>query len=134
MARHTEPGTPTLDQLRLFTAVVDHGSFGAAARRLNRAVSVVSYGIANLEAQLGVRLFEREGTRKPQLTAAGKARGAGASGACAEDVTRGAAQAQHFGARARRSSRNTSARRSTISSRPTRGRPMPVIHLIASPA
>lgn len=68
-----EPGTPTLDQLRLFMAVVDHGSFGAAARKLNRAVSVVSYGVANLEAQLGVRLFDREGTRKPQLTPAGKA-------------------------------------------------------------
>jgi DNA-binding transcriptional LysR family regulator len=68
-----EPGTPTLDQLRLFIAVVDFGSFGAAARKLNRAVSVVSYGIGNLEGQLGVRLFERQGTRKPQLTSAGKA-------------------------------------------------------------
>ncbi len=68
-----EPGTPTLDQLRLFLAVVDQGSFGAAARKLNRAISVVSYGVANLEAQLGVQLFEREGTRKPRLTAAGKA-------------------------------------------------------------
>ena len=73
MAKVREPGTPTLDQLRLFMAVVDHGSFGAAARALNRAVSVVSYGIANLEAQLGLRLFDRQGTRKPQLTAAGKA-------------------------------------------------------------
>lgn len=68
-----EPGTPTLDQLRLFVAVVDHGSFGAAARKLNRAVSVVSYGVGNLEAQLGVKLFEREGTRRPRLTSAGKA-------------------------------------------------------------
>ncbi|MBO9621273.1 MAG: LysR family transcriptional regulator [Sphingomonas sp.] len=67
------PGTPTFDQLRLFLAVVEAGSFGGAARRLNRAVSVVSYGIANLEAQLGVQLFEREGTRKPQLTQAGRA-------------------------------------------------------------
>ncbi len=67
------PGTPTFDQLRLFLAVVEAGSFGGAGRRLNRAVSVVSYGIANLEAQLGVRLFDREGTRRPQLTAAGKA-------------------------------------------------------------
>lgn len=53
--------------------MVDHGSFGAAARKLNRAVSVVSYGVSNLEAQLGVKLFEREGTRKPRLTPAGKA-------------------------------------------------------------
>lgn len=67
------PGTPTFDQLRLFLAVVETGSFAAAGRKLNRAVSVVSYGITNLEAQLGVILFEREGTRRPQLTEAGKA-------------------------------------------------------------
>lgn len=68
-----EPGTPTLDQLRLFIEVVDQGSFGAAARKLNRSVSVISYAVANLEAQLGVILFERHGTRRPRLTPAGKA-------------------------------------------------------------
>lgn len=67
------PGTPTLDQLRVFLAVVETGSFAAAGRRLNRAVSVVSYGIGNLEEQLGLILFDREGTRKPQLTVAGRA-------------------------------------------------------------
>lgn len=66
-------GTPTFEQLRTFLAVVDAGSFAAAGKRLNRAVSVISYGIANLEAQLGVTLFEREGSRKPQLTAEGRA-------------------------------------------------------------
>lgn len=67
------PGTPTFDQLRIFLAIVDTGSFAAAGRRLNRAVSVISYGIANLEAQLGLSLFDREGTRKPTLTTAGRA-------------------------------------------------------------
>jgi len=67
------PGTPTFDQLRIFLTIVDTGSFAAAGRKLNRAVSVISYGIANLETQLGVLLFEREGTRKPQLTVAGRA-------------------------------------------------------------
>ncbi|WHO38715.1 LysR family transcriptional regulator [Sphingobium sp. AP49] len=67
------PGTPTFDQLRIFLTIVDTGSFAAAGRKLNRAVSVISYGIANLEAQLGVMLFDREGTRKPQLTVAGRA-------------------------------------------------------------
>ena len=67
------PGFPTLDQLRIFLAVVDEGSFNGAARKLNRAVSVISYGIANLEAQLGVSLFEREGSKKPKLTEAGQA-------------------------------------------------------------
>lgn len=68
-----QPGTPTFDQLRLFLAVVETGSFAAAARKMNRAVSVVSYGIGNLEAQLGLPLFEREGTRRPTLTVAGRA-------------------------------------------------------------
>ena len=67
------PGTPTYDQIRLFLAVVETGSFASAGRKLNRAVSVVSYGIANLEAQLGLQLFEREGTRRPRLTDAGQA-------------------------------------------------------------
>lgn len=67
------PGTPTFDQLRIFLAIVDTGSFAAAGRSLNRAVSVISYGIVNLEQQLGVQLFEREGSRKPVLTTAGRA-------------------------------------------------------------
>lgn len=66
-------GSPTFDQLHVFTIVVDEGSFAGAARRLNRAVSAVSYAIANLEAQLGVSLLEREGSRKPVLTRAGRA-------------------------------------------------------------
>ena len=69
----SNPGTPTFDQLRIFLCIVDSGSFAATARRLNRAVSVISYGIANLEAQLGLTLFDREGTKKPQLTVAGRA-------------------------------------------------------------
>ena len=68
----SEPGTPTLDQLKVFLTVVDVGSFAGAARVLNRASSVVSYSIANLEAQLGLTLFDRETTRKPQLTEAGR--------------------------------------------------------------
>lgn len=65
-------GDPTLDQLRIFLAVVEEGSFGGAARRMGRAVSAVSYGVAQMEAQLGVTLFAREGSRKPELTGAGK--------------------------------------------------------------
>src|SRR5215470_6229886 len=67
-----EPGSPTLEQLRVFLTVVDVGSFAGAARKLGRATSVVSYSIANLETQLGVELFDRESTRKPQLTEAGR--------------------------------------------------------------
>ena len=68
----SDPGTPTLDQLRVFQTVVDVGSFAGAARKLNRATSVISYSISNLEAQLGVALFDRESTRKPQLTEPGR--------------------------------------------------------------
>jgi DNA-binding transcriptional LysR family regulator len=62
----------SLDQLRTFIAAADHGSFSAAARKLGRAQSVVSQTLANLEAQLGVRLFDRSG-RMPVLTEQGKA-------------------------------------------------------------
>ena len=65
-------GDPSLDQLRIFLSVAEHGSFGAAARAMGRAVSAISYGIAQLEAQLAVTLFEREGSRKPVLTDAGE--------------------------------------------------------------
>ncbi len=68
----TDPGSPTLDQLRVFAAVAETGSFSAAARRLHRAQSAVSYAIGNLEAMLGLELFER-GHRKPLLTEAGRA-------------------------------------------------------------
>ena len=64
---------PTLDQLQIFHAVAEAGSFSAAARSLNRTQSVISYAIANLEAQLEVKLFDRDSARAPQLTEAGKA-------------------------------------------------------------
>jgi len=65
-------GTPTLDQLTVLVAVAEAGSFSAAARALRRTQSVVSYTIANLEAQLGLTLFDR-GQRRPVLTAGGRA-------------------------------------------------------------
>ncbi|MGY6551591.1 MAG: LysR family transcriptional regulator [Erythrobacter sp.] len=64
-------GEPTLDQLRIFIAVAEHGSFAAAAKAQGRAISAISYGIAQLEAQLGLALFDREGSRRPVLTPAG---------------------------------------------------------------
>ncbi|MES2071093.1 MAG: LysR family transcriptional regulator [Pseudomonadota bacterium] len=67
------PRAPTLDQIQVFLAVVEEGSFVGAARRLSRATSVISYAIANLESQLELELFDRHATRKPQLTDAGRA-------------------------------------------------------------
>ncbi len=60
----------SLDQLRAFIAAVDEGSFSAGARRLHRAQSAVSELVSNLEAQLGVVLFDRS-ERYPKLTPAG---------------------------------------------------------------
>lgn len=62
----------TLDQMRTFVSVAEAGSFRAAATRLSRAQSAISHAIANLEAQLGLQLFDRSGHR-PALTAQGKA-------------------------------------------------------------
>jgi DNA-binding transcriptional LysR family regulator len=62
----------TLDQFRTFIAAADEGSFSAAARRLGRAQSVVSQTLANMEGQLGIKLFDRSG-RIPVLTEAGRA-------------------------------------------------------------
>ena len=61
----------TLDQLRTFIAAVDEGSFSAAGRKLRRAQSVVSQTLANLEAQLGIKLFDRS-ARYPRLTEEGR--------------------------------------------------------------
>jgi len=61
----------TLDQLRVFVAVAEAGSFRGAAQRLRRVQSAVSHALASLEAQLGVRLFDRSG-RRPVLTAEGQ--------------------------------------------------------------
>src|SRR5260221_5932960 len=62
----------SLDQLRTFIAAADAGSFSAGGRRLRRAQSVVSQTLANLEAQLGVKLFNRS-SRSPVLTRQGVA-------------------------------------------------------------
>ena len=67
-----DPGLPSLDQLRVFIAVIDHGGFAHAARALHRTQSVISYTVANLEEQLNVVLLDRS-KRKPELTEAGKA-------------------------------------------------------------
>ena len=44
----------TSDSVQVFLAVLDHGSFSAAARALQRVPSAVSITIAHLEAELDV--------------------------------------------------------------------------------
>lgn len=60
-----------LEQLRIFSAVARYGGFSAAARKLYISHSTTSRAVAALEAELGVRLFERS-SHKVSLTAAGK--------------------------------------------------------------
>ena len=60
----------SLDHLRMFIAAADEGSFSAGGRRLRRAQSVISQTLANLESQLGVKLFDRS-SRSPVLTGQG---------------------------------------------------------------
>ncbi len=61
----------TLDQIQIFLAVIDEGSFSKAAKKLNRAQSAVTYGVQKLEAQIGMPLFDRTAYR-PILTEAGR--------------------------------------------------------------
>ena len=68
-----EPKAPSLDQIAVFLAIVETGSFAAAGRKLGRATSAVSYAIANLESQLDLQLFVRAGASKPRLTEARRA-------------------------------------------------------------
>ena len=60
------------DQVPLFLAVLDAGSFSAAARQLGRVPSAVSMAIAQLEAELDLQLFDRSG-REPVPSAAARA-------------------------------------------------------------
>lgn len=62
----------TIEQLRTLRAVASEGSFSAAARKLGRVQAAVSQAIDRLEAQLGLRLFDRSG-RVPRLTQHGEA-------------------------------------------------------------
>lgn len=60
-----------LDQLRTLSEVVRHGSFSAAARRLNLSQPAVSLQVRELERRFGVRLIERLG-RRAHATAPGR--------------------------------------------------------------
>ena len=62
----------TTDNVHVFLAVLEQGSFSAAARSLSRVPSAVSMAIANLEAELDLVLFDRTG-REPRPTAAARA-------------------------------------------------------------
>lgn len=62
----------SFEQLEAFVTTHSEGSFSAAARKCNKAQSVISTLVANLEIDLDVELFDRS-RRYPTLTKAGEA-------------------------------------------------------------
>lgn len=60
----------TLDALNALDAIARNGSFARAAAELNRVPSALTYTMQQLESDLGVSLFSREG-RRATLTPAG---------------------------------------------------------------
>ena len=63
-----------LRHLKTFQAIVQTGSFVKAAEKLQYAQSTITLHIQQLEAELGVKIFSRQG-KQIQLTTAGKALG-----------------------------------------------------------
>jgi DNA-binding transcriptional LysR family regulator len=66
----TPAATPSLADLRAFIAAAELRSFAAAAKTLHLSLPAFSRRISNLEARLGVRLFDRT-TRSVELTRLG---------------------------------------------------------------
>lgn len=62
--------TTDLNAMLVFASVVKHGGFTAASRALSLPKSTISRKVAQLEAELGVRLLERT-TRRLRVTEAG---------------------------------------------------------------
>lgn len=61
----------TLDEWEILHTVVQLGGFAPAAEQLNRSQSTISYAIARLQEQLGIKLLELKG-RRAQLTEVGR--------------------------------------------------------------
>ncbi|KAB8309991.1 LysR family transcriptional regulator [Erwinia endophytica] len=59
------------ESLQAFVQTVESGSFSAAARALHKSQSTISAAVANLETDLGFRLFSRD-SRSPVLTENGR--------------------------------------------------------------
>ncbi|MDH4565641.1 LysR family transcriptional regulator [Pseudomonas sp. BN414] len=59
-----------LSALNMFVATAEYGSFSRAAEQIGKTPSALTKAVGHLEAELGVRLFERT-TRRMALTEAG---------------------------------------------------------------
>ncbi|MCE9575814.1 MAG: hydrogen peroxide-inducible genes activator [Deltaproteobacteria bacterium] len=87
---------PSLRQLECIVAIADHGSFRAGATALGMSQPALSAHVAQLEADLGVQLFERD-RRRVLVTTAGaavvmQARAALAAADGVVDVARGVSE------------------------------------------
>ena len=67
-----------LRDLEYVVAVADYGHFGRAAAACNVSQPTLSGQILKLEAELGLRLFDREGRGAARERQGGDSRGAGA--------------------------------------------------------
>ncbi|AOT06907.1 LysR family transcriptional regulator [Pseudoalteromonas luteoviolacea] len=61
----------TLEQWRMFKAVVEHGGFNQASAQIHKSQSSIHNAVNKIETSLGVKLFRVEG-RKTLLTPAGE--------------------------------------------------------------
>lgn len=61
----------TLDQWRVFQAIIDKGGYAQAAAYLHRSQSAISYSMSRIQEQLGISLLKVEG-RKALLTEQGE--------------------------------------------------------------
>lgn len=61
----------TLEQWRMFKAVVDHGGFSQAAGAIHKSQSTIHHAVHKLEESLGLQLLEVKG-RKAIITSAGE--------------------------------------------------------------
>lgn len=59
------------EELQALNAIMEEGSFRAAAEKLHKAQSSISYAIKILEKELGIEIFDRS-TYKPTLTSPGE--------------------------------------------------------------
>jgi len=90
-------------EMSIFRAVVDAGSFTQAAERLGLSKAAVSRSVSQLEARLGVRLLNRT-TRRLSATQEGKTFHARCGSLLAEldeaeaEITAGSGQARGCGA------------------------------------
>ena len=61
----------TLEQWRVFQAIIEQGGYAQAAEHLHRSQSAISYSMSRLQEQLGISLLKVEG-RKAVLTEQGE--------------------------------------------------------------